>query len=266
MSPMPDAGRIRVDTAGAIATLTIDNPERRNAIGLHMWHAMAAALDELAAEPSVRMLVVRGEGHRAFASGADISRFDQERGDPQAVAAYAQATGAVLGRLARHRLPVIAMIHGACVGGGLNLALACDIRIADEAAVFAIPAARLGVGYGRDALARLGTAVGLARAREMVLTARRLTAPEALSWGLVSDVVPHVALADVVAERAAAIAGLAPLTIKAAKLSLEHLIGSDGAPTAEVADQAVAECFDSADYVEGRRAFSDKRPPLFEGV
>ncbi|HAE46986.1 enoyl-CoA hydratase [Tistrella sp.] len=261
---MPEAGRIRVDTQGAVATLVIDNPDRRNAIGLHMWHAMAQALDELSADTNIRALVIRGEGSRAFASGADISRFDQERSEPAGVQAYAEATRSVLHRIARSRLPVIAMIHGACVGGGLNLALACDIRISDEHAVFAIPAAKLGVGYGREALARLAAAVGPARAREMVVSARRLEASQALAWGLVSDVVPHVALADVVTERAQVLAGLAPLTIMAAKLSVEHVLLGDPA-MAQAADLAVDACFASDDYVEGRRAFGEKRVPVFDG-
>ncbi|MGH6943275.1 MAG: enoyl-CoA hydratase-related protein, partial [Geminicoccaceae bacterium] len=184
------SGRIVADKAGAIARLTFDNPEKRNAVSLEMWRELAARLADFARDPAVRVVVLTGAGDKAFVSGADVSRFESERASEQAVAEYNQATERAYVALQDFRKPTIARIKGVCVGGGVNLAVCCDLRLCSESARFAIPAARLGLGYGYANVGRLASAIGTSFAMEMLYTARTFDAADALRMGLVNRVLP----------------------------------------------------------------------------
>ena len=192
-------GTLHVDREGPIGYVTIDNPTRRNAISAEMWRAFPRVLGELDADRAVRCIVLRGAGDHAFAAGADISEFERNRADSTATRAYEEATGAAHLALENSPKPVIAQIHGFCMGGGLAIALSCDLRYCADDAQFAIPAARLGVGYGLHGHRRLVATVGHANAREIMFSARRYDALEASAIGLVNRVVGRAELADYVA-------------------------------------------------------------------
>jgi enoyl-CoA hydratase len=256
-------GKLRVERDGSIGRLVLDNPTRRNAIGGEMWRAIPQAMAEFDSDPAVRCVVVRGEGGVAFAAGADISEFEKNRSNEEGVRAYEQVVDAAHRAIEGSPKPVIALIHGFCIGGGLATALSCDLRYAAPSAVFAIPAARLGLAYGVAGTNRLVATVGHAAAREIMFTARRYSAEEALAMGLVNRVLPEADLDEYVRKLALDLAANAPLTIAAAKAVIETVI----APPHEIAAarERIARCMQSADYTEGRRAFMEKRPPRFTG-
>ena len=255
-------GKLRVERDGPVGRLVLDNPQRRNAIGADMWRAIAPAIAAFNADASVRCIVIRGEGTQAFAAGADISEFEKNRASEGDVKEYEAATSAVHHAIESVPKPVIALIHGFCVGGGLAVALSCDLRYADQSSRFAIPAARLGLGYGAHGTGRLVATVGHAAAREIMFSARRYSADEALVMGLVNRVLPDADLDRFVHDMAMELAGNAPLTIAASKA----VINAVAEPTGDfsAAEEAVARCMRSEDYVEGRRAFMEKRPPVFK--
>jgi enoyl-CoA hydratase/carnithine racemase len=268
MGAMPETATeplILTKVDGAIGWLIINRKERRNALNRDMWAAIPPAVATLVAASAVRAIVIRGAGEEAFSAGADIAEFAEARNDAAAAAAYEELNGAAFRALRTAPKPVIAMIHGYCFGGGLAIALACDLRIASEAALFSLPPARLGLAYPLDGLADLIAAVPLSTAKEIIFTARRLTAAEARQCGLVNATAPAAALDDSVRGLCAAIAEGAPLTIRAAKAALDHLAGRPGAPSRAELDALVRACFDSADYAEGRAAFLAKRKPNFTG-
>ncbi|HYB09250.1 MAG TPA: enoyl-CoA hydratase [Alphaproteobacteria bacterium] len=251
---------------GAIGWLVIDNPERRNAVTYEMWAAIPEALEGFARDFAIRAIVVTGSGEEAFASGADISEFAERRATPEAVAHYNATTTHAHAALIEIAKPTIAMIHGFCIGGGLALALCCDIRMAAEGSRFGVPAARLGLGYRYDGVKRLVDLVGPAYAREIFFTARRFDAKEALQMGLVNAVLPKEALEAAVKETVDTIAANAPLTIAAAKLAIEEALKDPAERDLASVDEAVEACFKSQDYIEGRQAFVEKRRPKFRGV
>lgn len=258
--------QLLVETAGAVGWITFNNPAKRNALTVAMWRALPEALDRLEADPAVRVIVLRGAGEKAFVSGADISEFAARRASEADVAAYDRLAEGATERLRAADRPTLAMIRGYCMGGGLGLAIACDMRIAGAGARFAIPAARLGVGYRIGSLKMLVDLVGPAFAGEILLTARRFTADEAARIGLVNRSVPDSALAGTVAEYCEAIAGNAPLSMRASKRMIAELSRSGGAGVdPALCDSLVTACFTSADYAEGRTAFMEKRPPRFTG-
>ncbi len=258
-------GRIEVRREGALGWMVFDHPERRNAISEQMWRALPQAAAELAADSTVRVVVLRGAGDVAFVSGADISEFERIRTGGAAAGQYDALTDAAFSALLALPKPVVAMVHGFCVGGGLALALTADLRFASEDARFAIPAARLGLGYGEAGIRTLVSLVGPSFAKESLFSARLFDAPEALRMGLVNGVFPKAALDEAVRSRAQAIAENAPLTLVAVKRVVAEL-GRDEAlrdPAGTAA--AIRACFESADYREGVRAFLEKRRPRFEG-
>jgi enoyl-CoA hydratase len=259
-------GKVLAGAAEGVARIVFNTPEKRNAVSLPMWQAVADAIAGFAADASVRVLLVTGAGGKAFVSGADISRFDQERTGEDAVARYNAVAEAAYSSLAAFPRPVVAAIDGACVGGGLALAVACDIRIAGEESRFGLPAARLGLGYPFGGIARLVGVVGRAAAAEILFSAALFDAAQAKGWGLVNRVVPTGEVQAAAEALAAAIAANAPLTVAAAKRALvEH--AKDPASRDLAAVQAmVAAAFASDDYREGQAAFRDRRAPRFTGA
>jgi enoyl-CoA hydratase/carnithine racemase len=246
-----------------VATLTFSNERRFNAMSLSMWLKLGDLLESLNQDPEVRALVLRGQGDRAFVSGADISEFGEQRNDPASVANYDRAVSRAQGALAQFASPVIAAISGICYGGGLGLVLACDLRYASESAKFRMPAARLGLGYAYAGVKRMMAILGPAKASEVFYTAKVFEAKEAHALGLLNGVETDVfAKAH---ETAMLIAENAPLTIKAAKMAFNAALNGSAHGDVAAVDEAVKACFKSKDYAEGRAAFAEKRAPLFKG-
>ena len=249
----------------SIATLTFHNPERHNSVSLQMWQDAASTLERFAEDDSVRVVVLTGSGAKSFASGADISEFDAVRSDAQAAAIYDASLNRFWRVLSEHPKPTIAMIRGYCIGGGLNIAASCDLRFCGEGSRFAVPAAKLGLGYGASTLRRLVALVGPQFALEILLTARQFTAGEALQMGLVNRVVPDAEVERYVQDLANTIARNAPLTMLAAKRVIQELLKDPQSQDLAAGEALVKQCFDSADYREGRLAFREKRKPVFTG-
>ena len=258
------SGSARLEVDGAVATLVFDHPERRNALSRAMWEAIPPLVAQAEGDSAVRVLVLRGAGDVAFVAGADISEFEQNRVGPGA-AEYDRTTDAAFRSIADCGKPVVAMIHGFCIGGGCGIALQADLRYAADDASFAIPPARLGLGYSPANVEALEQVVGQAAAREILFTARRYGARHAERIGLVHEVFAKDALEDEVGRLVAKIARNAPLTIRAAKLSLGELRRAPGERDSAAMAESAAACFESEDYREGVRAFLEKRAPRFRG-
>lgn len=250
---------------GGTRWLIFNQPEKLNAISVSMADDGARVIDGFAADVSERVLVVAGSGDKAFVSGADISEFDTQRGDAEASAQYNELTRQLFFGLRDVEKPTIAMIKGYCFGGGVALATCCDIRICAEDSIFSVPAARLGVGYSQEFIKLLADLVGPSRTKEILYTARRYTAAEALAMGLVNQVVPRAELESTVRDMAETIADNAPLTVRATKIVVAELLNHEAARDGAKGKQAVNDCFDSEDFKEGRKAFAEKRKPVFTG-
>jgi enoyl-CoA hydratase len=261
---MTDAS-LSAEKEGPIGWMIFNNPGRRNAVTYEMWAAMPGILADFAADPNVRVAILRGGGDQTFISGADISQFEAKRSTPEDMAAYNRTLAQANDALIQLQKPTIAMVRGHCIGGGLGIALCCDLRIAADDARFGIPAARLGLGYAYEGVKRLVDLVGPSFAKEVFYTARQFDAGEALTMGLVNRVVPAAELETFTREYSARIAGNAPLTIKAVKLSADMAVAETGEKDLRVARDAVDACNHSEDYREGRRAFLEKRRPQFKG-
>ncbi len=251
--------------ADGIGWMVFNNPERHNAVSLEMWEAAQEIIADFIADEAVRVIVVRGAGDKAFVSGADISKFDNERAEQEAVERYDRATEGAYTALRVAPKPTIAMIQGYCIGGGANLAVCCDLRIASETARFAIPAARLGLGYGYTRVRRLLDVVSPAFAKEIFFTARQFTAEEARIMGLVNRVVPQAELEAYVTDYARQIAENAPLTVTSIKRIVAEALKDPAERDLALCEELVRRCFASEDYKEGRLAFKEKRKPVFRG-
>jgi enoyl-CoA hydratase/carnithine racemase len=255
--------RIIARKEGAVGWLIFNNPERRNAVSVDMWEAIPQVIAQYEADPEVRVIVLAGAGDKAFVSGADISQFEKERSSADAVQRYEELAEGAAAKLASCDKPLVAMIRGYCLGGGMNIAVLCDIRVAADDARFGIPAAKMGLGYRASSMKNLVEVVGAAYAREIMITARQFSATEAKEMGLLNKVVPVAELEKAVSEYTQSIAANAPLTMRTAKRIIRELgrLDYDAAKTRAWAK----ECFDSEDYKEGRKAFMEKRKPVFKG-
>jgi len=258
-------GRILAAITDGVGRITFNQPEKRNAMSIAMWDGLADALDVFERDATVRCVVLTGAGEKAFVSGADISQFDRLRSDADAQREYSRQTAAGRQRLATFPKPLIAEIRGFCMGGGLGIAMSCDIRIAAEGSQFGIPAAKLGIAYGFDMVRNLVALVGPAHAHMILMTGERFDAREAERMGLVNRVVPAERLAEEVARLAAIIAGNAPLSLLANKRTVQAALQDRAERDIAAINAAMAACFDSEDYREGRRAFLEKRRPVFHG-
>jgi enoyl-CoA hydratase/carnithine racemase len=251
---------------GAVGHLIFNNPERRNAVSLDMWEAATRMLDAFARDDEVRVVVVSGAGGKAFISGADISRFGDERASEEAIAHYNAVVDKANTAVYQFPKPTIAMIRGYCIGGGVGLAVCCDLRICSDNSRFGIPAAKLGLGYGFPGIKRLSDLVGPAFAKEIFFTARQFDAEEARTMGLVNRVVGEVELERYVKDYADAIGANAPLTVNAVKFIVGEVVKDESKRDLTRAAELVKKCFESNDYVEGRTAFMEKRSPVFTGT
>ena len=251
---------------GGIGHVVFNNPEKRNAVSLDMWQAVDEALEAFAGDDDIRVVVLSGAGDKAFVSGADISKFEDERSSAEAVAHYNATTARIYGKLYAFSKPTIAQITGSCVGGGVALAVCCDLRICGESSRFAIPAAKLGLGYGFAGLERLVNLIGPAFAKEMFFTARLFSAAEAYEMGLINRVVPDDRVESYVADYAETITGNAPLTVGSVKAIVGEVLKDRETRDLAMCEELVKRCFASHDYVEGRRAFLEKRKPQFIGA
>jgi enoyl-CoA hydratase/carnithine racemase len=257
--------KLRVEIANHVARVLIDNAERRNAFDFSMWRALPALLSELDRNEGVRVVVLSGAPPLPFCSGADISEFSTVRATAEGGRAYEQSNVEAFDALSQLGKPVIAAISGFCMGGGMGLAAACDLRIASEGTVFGIPAGRLGVGYPPSAMKYVVAAVGAQTAMDLFFTARRIDAEEARAAGFVSRILAKETFDEEIVSIAADIAANAPLTLRAAKDAIRAAAQLPKAPSFEQCEALAAVCFDSADYVEGRTAFLEKRAPKFTG-
>jgi len=250
---------------GAIGWVIFNNPEKRNAMSLEMYEATAVAMEGYAKDPDVRVVILKGAGDKAFISGADISQFKDRRSNPEQVRA-AEAISERCNRAIREcPKPVIAMIRGYCMGGGLGIAVGCDLRIAADDSRFGIPAAKLGVGYRFSGIRRLAELVGPSFTAEIFYTGRQFNSQEALQMGLVNRVLPVAELEKNVMDYAATLTGNAPLTIAAVKRSLIELHKDPAERDLAACQKMVDDCFASEDYKEGQKAFMEKRKPAFRG-
>ena len=265
-APVPvSTGKIIAWKTAGVGYLGLNQPGKHNAISYAMWVGIAEVMESFRADDEVRVVVMAGEGGRAFSAGADISEFSKNRSTEEQVKVYDAAGRAAYDAITNLPKPVIARIEGYCVGGGLATALCADLRIATEDSRFGIPAAKLGVGYSHAGLRPLVDLVGPSRAKEILFTARRFTAPEALRMGLVNQVLPRDGIGAFVDDCARTIAANAPLTVKACKTVVAEL-GKDPADRDfALCEEVVEACFASEDYREGRTAFMEKRPPRFTG-
>lgn len=249
-----------------VGHLIFNNPERHNALSLDMWEAAGVILEDFVSDDSVRVIVLSGAGGKAFVSGADISRFDDERANVAAIDAYNAVVDRTTTTLSESPKPTIAQIEGFCLGGGVAIAICCDLRICSDNSRFAVPAAKLGLGYVYPGLKTLVDLIGPAFSKEIFFTARQFSAEEARIMGLVNRVLPASDLETFVSDYAGMIAANAPLTIRAAKFAIGQAIKDESERDLARCDELVRACFVSNDYVEGRRAFMEKRKPAFTGT
>lgn len=260
------AGTIETALEDGVFRITIANPARFNALSISMWEELARAAETASADDGVRVVVVRGQGSKAFAAGADISEFGTHQQDPVQLARFDAATRSAMRALRVCRHPTAAVIRGVCFGGGMSLAIACDLRWCNDGARFRMPAGRLGLGYDPTGIERFAHVLGAAGTADLFYTGRVLDGHEAERMGLVQQSFADDVFDLVVEERIAGIRNMAPLTVRAAKLALRQALRESDAPAGDAVESAFLQCFHSTDYLEGQAAFREKREPRFMGA
>jgi enoyl-CoA hydratase/carnithine racemase len=265
MGYTPPTERVKTWLDGAALHIRFNNPAKHNALSMDMWEAVPPLLERAEKDDNVRMVVFSGEGTKSFVSGADISQFEDMRAAKEAVKRYEQVAEAALQGIYEFAKPTVACIRGYCIGGGVNVAISCDIRVASSDSVFSVPATRLGLGYRFSAMKNLTDLVGPGYAKDIFFTARRLDAAEALRIGLVNRIAEPEGLEALLEEYTKTITTGAPLTIKAGKRIIREVLKPDSEIDMEMCRRLILDCFESEDYAEGRRAFMEKRKPLFKG-
>jgi enoyl-CoA hydratase len=258
-------GKILQDVTDGIGVVTFNNPGKRNAMSLDMWEGLGHALTDLCDDEDVRVVILVGAGDKAFVSGADISQFEKTRHNAAASEEYSRRSAAQRALLADYPKPTISCIRGFCLGGGMQIAMLTDIRIAAKDSQFGIPAAKLGIAYGYDGLRHLVSLVGPSWARLIMYTGMKIDSAEALRIGLVDRVVPNGELWDATMEIARTISGNAPLAIQAAKITIAQVLKDPAARDMDAIKKIGSACMDSEDFREGRQAFMEKRKPKFKG-
>jgi enoyl-CoA hydratase/carnithine racemase len=248
-----------------VGWITFNQPNKRNAVSLAMWEAVPEIIEDFISTGDVRVVVLKGAGDKAFVSGADISEFEEVRNTPEQIELYEAATGACHAALQSLEIPLIAMIRGFCIGGGMAIALSADLRITADDGQFGVPAAKLGLGYGYGGIKELMNIVGPSFAKEIFFTGGRFSASDAETMGLVNRVVPVGELEATVSTLAKTIADNAPMTVKAAKAAINEGTKNPDERDLDRVAEMVEACFNSEDYKEGRRAFMEKRKPQFQG-
>ncbi|MBR0721403.1 enoyl-CoA hydratase [Bradyrhizobium manausense] len=259
-------GKILKQITDGVGVITFNNPDKRNAMSLEMWEGFGAALTALRDDDSVRVVILRGAGGKAFVSGADISQFEETRHNAAASEEYSKRSAAQRALLANYPKPTIACIQGFCLGGGMQVAMLADIRIAAHDSQFGIPAAKLGIAYGYDGLKHLVSLVGPSWARLLMYTGMRIDSTEALRIGLVERVIPDDQLWGETMAIATTISQNAPLAIKAAKITIAEVLKDESKRDMDAIKAIGTACMDSADFREGRQAFMEKRKPQFRGT
>jgi enoyl-CoA hydratase len=265
MNTMAQTDKMLSRKEGHVGYVIFNNPARRNAVSLEMWEATARILDDFGKDNDVRVVVLTGAGDKAFVSGADISRFENERANEEAIARYNQTVERANAAIYDYAKPTIAMIRGFCIGGGVGLALCCDLRICSDDSRFAVPAAKLGLGYAYHGLKKLVDVVGPSFAKEIFYTARQFDAEEARAMGLVNRVIKADELEAYVKQYADTIGENAPMTIATTKFIIGEVVKDESKRDLAKCAAMVKKCFESDDYTEGRRAFMEKRTPVFTG-
>ncbi|MGJ7498189.1 enoyl-CoA hydratase [Variovorax sp. RT4R15] len=258
-------GRVQTWLDASTLHIRFNNPARHNALSVDMWEAVPPLLRIAAADERVRLVVFSGAGDKAFVSGADITQFEDMRAAREAVTRYEAMAEEALMSIHDFAKPTLACIRGYCIGGGVNVAISCDIRIASSNSVFAIPAARLGLGYRFTAMKNLVDLIGPGAAKDLFFTARRIGTDEAKALGLISRIAPPEGLEALLSEYTGAVAENAPLTIAAAKAIVREILKPSPELDSALCTSLIRGCFDSADYTEGRTAFMQKRKPVFTG-
>jgi enoyl-CoA hydratase len=248
-----------------VGWIVFNNPARHNAVSLEMWQSLTRVLNAYAEDPDVRVIILRGEGEKAFVAGADISQFKEKRSSPEAVQHYNSTADEAGEALRNSSKPTVAMIRGYCIGGGTGIAVNCDIRIAADDAKFGVPAAKLGLGYRFPGIKRLVDIVGPSFAAEIFYTGRQFNAREALDMGLINRLVPVSDLESYTRELANTIVNNAPLTIASVKRALLESGKDPEERDLELCQKMVDDCYASEDYKEGQTAFMEKRKPVFRG-
>jgi enoyl-CoA hydratase/carnithine racemase len=260
------AETLLMEKDGPIGWITFNQPHKRNAVSQEMWQRMPEYVRDLSADEAIRVVILRGAGNAAFVAGADISQFKDRRRNAADEEEYRRISAAGSESLATLGKPLLAMIHGFCIGGGVSIAITCDLRIAADDARFGIPAARLGLGYHYRGMEKLMGLIGPAYTKELFFTARTdFSAQDALRMGLVNQVVPKADLERFTRDYALMMSRNAPLTLRSAKASVEQLLRPAADRDLAMLDRLITDCFNSQDYQEGVRAFSEKRRPQFQG-
>jgi enoyl-CoA hydratase len=258
-------GKILKTITEGVGVVTFNNPDKRNAMSLDMWEGLGHALTELRDDETVRVVILVGAGDKAFVSGADISQFEKTRHNAAASEEYSKKSAAQRALLANYPKPTISCIRGFCLGGGMQVAMLTDIRIAAQDSQFGIPAAKLGIAYGYDGLRHLVSLVGPSWARLIMYTGMKIDSAEALRIGLVDRVVPNEELRGATMEIARTISSNAPLAVQAAKITIAQVLKDPAERDMEAIKKIGTACMDSEDFREGRQAFMEKRKPQFKG-